>query len=138
MSFEGCRALRPARVLKVAALGAVIAVSLSTAAAAQQGNAYGLGRPAAVDNLPAGPFRTALKALPAQARGRAMAVLQGGEFTEGDLPYLRVAEKHCDISETTRTPSGNRASHWRNSSTESSSCQRLMRLFRRLPLFTWP
>ena len=56
MSFEDCRALRPARVLKVAALGVAVAVSLSTTAAAQQGNAYGLGRLAAVANLPAGPF----------------------------------------------------------------------------------
>ena len=90
MSVEDCRAMRPANLLKAAALGAVVAVAVSTTAAAQQGNAYGLGRPAAVANLPAGPFRTALEALPGRARGRALAILQGGEFTDDDLPYLRV------------------------------------------------
>ncbi len=82
--------MRSARVLKAAALGAVVSVAVVTTAAAQQGNAYGLGRPAAVANLPAGPLRSALEALSGPARGRAMAVLQGGEFTDGDLPYLRV------------------------------------------------
>ena len=106
MSFEDCRALRPARVLKVAALGVAVAVSLSTTAAAQQGNAYGLGRPAAVANLPAGPFRAALEALPAPARGRALAVLQGGEFTAGDLPYLRVDRRGGVFFEDPVWPAG--------------------------------
>jgi len=82
--------MRSAYFLKAAALGAVVAVAVSTTAVAQQGNAYGLGQPAAVSNLPAGPFRSALEALPGPARGRAMAILRGGEFTDGDLPYLRV------------------------------------------------
>ncbi|MHA1527934.1 MAG: immunoglobulin-like domain-containing protein [Alphaproteobacteria bacterium] len=93
MPFEICRTMRPARVLKAVALGVAIVVAVSTTAAAQQGNAYGLGKPAAVANLPAGPFRTALEALSGPARGHALAVLQSAEFTNGDLPYLRVSRR---------------------------------------------
>ena len=45
--------------MKAAALGAVVAVAVSTTAVAQQGNAYGLGQPAAGAHLPAGPSRSA-------------------------------------------------------------------------------
>jgi len=93
MPFEICRTKRLARALMAVALGVAIAVVASTTAAAQQGNAYGQGRPAAVGNLPAGPFRSALEALPGPARGRALAVLQSAEFTDGDLPYLRLSRR---------------------------------------------
>ena len=95
------------RVLKATALGAVLMVAISitgsTTVAAQQGHAYGLGRPATVSELPAGPFRSALEALPGRARGRAMAVLQGGQFTQGDLPYLRVARRALVTTRCTTT-----------------------------------
>jgi hypothetical protein len=76
--------------LKAAVLGAAAVIALATTAAAQQGNAYGLNRPVAVADLPAGPIRSALEGLPAQARGRALGILQSFEFTDGDLPDLRV------------------------------------------------
>jgi len=59
MLSEDCRIMRSARILKTVALGALVAVAVSTTAVAQQGNAYGLGQPAAASNLPAGPFRSA-------------------------------------------------------------------------------
>ncbi|MCZ6863357.1 MAG: hypothetical protein O7I42_24375, partial [Alphaproteobacteria bacterium] len=90
MLHRNAEIVRTAQFLKAIALGAVFAVSASNTAAAQQGKAYGLNRPAAVADLTAGPFRSALEGLPAQARGRALGILQGGEFTDGDLPYLRV------------------------------------------------
>ena len=54
MLVKGFRATRSMSYLKAAALGAAVVVAVSTPVAAQQGNAYGLGRPAAVANLPEG------------------------------------------------------------------------------------
>jgi hypothetical protein len=58
--------------------------------AAQGARAFGLGAPNTIEELPTGAFRSALEGLPGQARGRALGILRRHEFTEGDLPFLRV------------------------------------------------
>jgi hypothetical protein len=51
---------------------------------------FGRGAPSTVDSLPAGDLRKSLEALPAQARERALSWLQAVEFSQQDLPYMKV------------------------------------------------
>ena len=51
---------------------------------------FGRGAPAGVDSLPAGDLRNSLKSLPAQSRERALNWLQAIEFSQQDLPYMKV------------------------------------------------
>jgi len=51
---------------------------------------FGRGAPATVDSLPAGDLRNSLKSLPAKPRERALSWLQAVEFSQQDLPYIKV------------------------------------------------
>jgi hypothetical protein len=51
---------------------------------------FGRGEPATLESLPAGDLRKSLESLPAQSRARALSWLQAIEFSEQDLPYMRV------------------------------------------------
>jgi hypothetical protein len=51
---------------------------------------FGRGAPATVDSLPAGDLRKSLESLPAKARERALNWLQAIEFSQQDLPYIKV------------------------------------------------
>jgi hypothetical protein len=51
---------------------------------------FGRGEPAKLESLPAGDLRNSIESLPAQARARALGWLQVVEFSEQDLPYMRV------------------------------------------------
>ena len=55
-------------------LGAALMFNVATASAQGQAS-YGLGTPAQAADLPSGAFRSALEALPPQARGRALGLL---------------------------------------------------------------
>lgn len=55
------------------------------------GRFYGKGQPESIWELPPGQLRNDLKQLPAKARGRAMAWLQGVSFPEEDVRNLRVS-----------------------------------------------
>lgn len=64
-------------------------------ASAQQGAApvvrqYGLGSPFQISDLPPGILRSALEALPPQAKSRAMERLHSFSFPHQDIDYLRV------------------------------------------------
>jgi hypothetical protein len=51
---------------------------------------FGRGAPATVGSLPAGDLRTSLESLPAKSRERALSWLQAIEFSQQDLPYMKV------------------------------------------------
>jgi hypothetical protein len=51
---------------------------------------FGLGQPATIDELPNGNFKNSIKALPPQARGRALGILRDGEFPAADFEHMRV------------------------------------------------
>jgi hypothetical protein len=51
---------------------------------------FGRGAPATVDSLPAGDLRNSLESLPAKQRERALSWLQAIEFSQQDLPYIKV------------------------------------------------
>jgi Metallo-peptidase family M12 len=51
---------------------------------------FGQGAPAKLEDLPAGDMRNSIESLPAQARSRALGWLQVVEFSEQDLPYMKV------------------------------------------------
>ena len=51
---------------------------------------FGRGAPATVDSLPAGDLRNSLESLPAKSRERALSWLQAIEFSQQDLPYIKV------------------------------------------------
>jgi len=63
------------------------------AASAQERRTYGLGEPAQAADLPAGAFRSALEALPPQARGRALGILQRGTVPAADFEFMRVDKR---------------------------------------------
>jgi hypothetical protein len=87
---------------------AIGTLSLPAAAGAKT---YGGGAPANSSALPAGEFRKALEALPANKQGRALQWLQSVEFTEHDLDYLRVDSQggiyYADTFAADRKSSGN-------------------------------
>ena len=51
---------------------------------------FGRGEPATVESLPAGDLRKSIESLPASGRDRALNWLRAIEFSEQDLPYIRV------------------------------------------------
>jgi hypothetical protein len=51
---------------------------------------FGRGAPATVDSLPAGDLRKSLESLSAKPRERALSWLQAVEFSQQDLPYMKV------------------------------------------------
>jgi hypothetical protein len=69
-------------------------IAVSGAAVSRSADAgvrfFGRGAPATVDSLPAGELRKSLEALPAQSRERALNWLRAVEFSEQDLPYIKV------------------------------------------------
>jgi hypothetical protein len=54
---------------------------------------FGRGAPATVDSLPAGDLRKSLESLPAKQRERALSWLQAVEFSQQDLPYIKVDQQ---------------------------------------------
>ncbi|MGD2057019.1 MAG: hypothetical protein PVJ15_09455 [Gammaproteobacteria bacterium] len=78
--------------VKSSLLSGLLAVSgfvyLQSAAAAA--SFFGRGAPASVDSLPAGDLRNSLESLPAKSRERALSWLQAVEFSQQDLPYIKV------------------------------------------------
>jgi hypothetical protein len=75
-----------------AALGAALMFNVSTASAQAQAS-YGLGEPAQAADLPSGLFRSALEALPPQARGRALGILQRVTTPAADFDFMRVDKR---------------------------------------------
>lgn len=79
-------------LLKTASLGAaLLLVSISPALSQQR--TFGIGQPANVGDLPAGAFRSALKGLPATARGRALGILRRSTIPAEDLAFMRVGPR---------------------------------------------
>lgn len=88
-------------ILRQALIGIAVAAALglTTTANAQQpakGRAFGDGNPFREDELPAGVLRDQLKALPAQAKTKAMERLNGIRFHSHDVPFMR-ADKEGGI-----------------------------------------
>ncbi len=82
--------MRPSLLSKLALVG-ITSIAFMTAPLPAQGNqTFGQGAPATLVELPTGPFRSALEALSAASRNRALAILQSFDFNEQDLPFLRV------------------------------------------------
>lgn len=66
----------------------LVAGGIYSASAAAR--AFGTGSPGTISALPPGELRTAIEALPATARSRALQWLQSIEFTTQDLSHMRV------------------------------------------------
>ena len=73
-----------------AALAAAVSLFAVAPAEAQTKRVFGVGEPATIGELPEGAFRSALEALPPQAQGRALGLLQQGTVPIEDFAYLRV------------------------------------------------
>jgi hypothetical protein len=74
-----------------ALLSGLIAVSAAFSRSADAGVVFfGRGAPATIESLPAGDFRQSVDSLPTQSRERALSWLQAIEFSEQDLPYMKV------------------------------------------------
>jgi hypothetical protein len=58
-------------------------------AEAQTKRVFGVGEPASISELPDGPFRSALEALPPQARGRALGILKQVNVPVEDFDFMR-------------------------------------------------
>ena len=80
------------RILTVLALLALLAAGTSSYAQNPNANprAFGIGYPESVQDLPPGAFRIHLQSLSPQAQGKALQTLQMFQFTEHDLPYIKV------------------------------------------------
>ena len=59
-------------------------------AVSQSARAFGAGNPFTLGDLPPGRLRQHLEGLPSAAQQRALDWLHSFDFTEGDLPHLRV------------------------------------------------
>ena len=78
------------RLLKTSFVIITLAALATSALAAPNPRAYGVGHPFELQDLPFGDFRDRLGSLPEPARNKAMAWLHRFSFTEQDLRYLRV------------------------------------------------
>jgi hypothetical protein len=77
--------------VRAAATVAAAASLLSVAPAdAQTRQVFGVGEPASISELPDGTFRSALEALPPQARGRALGILKQSNVPVEDFDFMRV------------------------------------------------
>jgi len=54
---------------------------------------FGIGQPAGIEDLPPGPTRDRLEALPQPARERALEWLQGLEFPAADLDAMQIDDQ---------------------------------------------
>jgi len=81
-------------ILRTAAvLAAAVSLFAVAPAEAQTKRFFGVGEPANIGELPQGEFRSALEALPPQAQGRALGLLQQGNVPIEDFAYLRVNKR---------------------------------------------
>ncbi len=76
-------------VRTAAVVAAVAALLVAAPAAAQTKRVFGVGEPASISELPDGPLRSALEALPPQARGRALGILRQSNVPVEDFDYMR-------------------------------------------------
>jgi hypothetical protein len=76
--------------LLITAFAATISLFAIAPAEAQTKPSVGIGEPAKIGELPKGEFRATLEALPRQAQGRALELLQKGNVPIEDFVHLRV------------------------------------------------
>ena len=88
IGFLAIATLVRTRVL-TAAVAAAASLLAVAPADAQTKRVFGVGEPASISELPGGPFRSALEALPPQARGRALGILKQSTVPVEDFDHMR-------------------------------------------------
>ena len=90
--------------LRTTLLSFILLVATSPVTTQAQPQAYGLGHPFDLEDLPFGTLRERLESLPAPARGRAMAWLHRFTFHPADFDFLRIDDSGGVFYADTFTP----------------------------------